>query len=121
MAIRNNFSNAWEAVPVTIANGTSLSAAVDLGGLRLFAVSMPSAWTAANLTFQISPDGGATWTNLYDQSGSEIAATAAASNCVVLTPAQFASAQYIRVRSGSAASPVNQTADRTVQLILRSV
>ncbi|NTU77322.1 MAG: hypothetical protein HGA90_05865, partial [Alphaproteobacteria bacterium] len=48
-------------VTATIASGTSLSDAQNLGGLRLFGLVMPAAWTTANLTFQASFDGGATW------------------------------------------------------------
>jgi hypothetical protein len=82
---------------------------------------MPSAWTAANLSFQASPDGGTTWLEMYDQNGNEIVANANASSCIMLSPSQFAPLQFLRVRSGTVSTPVNQGADRSLQLILRSV
>lgn len=121
MSIRNDYANAWETVPATIASGTSLSSAIDLGGLRVFSIAMPSAWTAASLSFQCSVDGGTSWFNLYDQSGTEVTAAAAASTCITLTPSQFAPIQYLRIRSGTAAAPVAQAADRQLQLVLRGV
>ena len=39
----------------TIANGASLSGAVYVGNRRLIGIQMPAAWTAAVLTFQVSP------------------------------------------------------------------
>ncbi len=121
MTIRNSFSNAWEVVPVTLPSGASQTDIIDLGGLRLFAIGVPSSWTTANLTFQMSPDGGTTWNNLYDQNGNEITAVADVSSCLTLNPSQFAFIQYLRIRSGTKTTPVAQTADRTLQLMLRTV
>ena len=119
--MRQTVFNELEAVPVTIASGTSLSAAVNCGGLRLFGLVMPAAWTTANLTFQMSHDGGATWVNMYDASGTELTTPAAASRFIAVDPAQFAAVTLIKVRSGSAATAVNQAQDAVVSLILRSV
>lgn len=110
-----------ETVSAAIANGASLSGAINLYGLRPFGVVIPAEWTAANLTFQVSLDKGATWINMADQNGNEISATASAGTCVVLNMAQFASVQYLRLRSGTAATPVAQGGARTLQLILRAV
>ena len=33
---------------------------------------MPATWQTAALTFQVSPDGGTTWQELYDGAGNEI-------------------------------------------------
>ncbi len=40
----------------TIPSGQSLSAEVDLGANSLVGIAMPAAWTAADLTFQVSSD-----------------------------------------------------------------
>jgi len=112
---------AFEVLSVSIASGASLTDAVNLYGLRLFAVVMPSAWTAANLTFQTSYDGGTTWANMFDQSGSEITATADTSRCIVVNPTQFAAQQYLRIRSGTSSTAVTQSAARALRLILRAV
>lgn len=100
-----------------IANGTSLSSAIDLGAATLFGVQMPSSWTTANLTFQASTDG-VTYANLYDSTGTEVAVTAGASQFIVLsTPAQWIGIRYLKVRSGTSGTAVNQVADRTIQIV----
>ncbi len=121
MSLKDSCNSPWEILPATIANGASLTGTLDLGGLRLFGIVMPSGWTAADLTFQMSPDAGAAWADLKNQDGAEITVTASAGGCFVLDPAQFSSLQYLRVRSGAAASPVAQGADRQLRLVLRSV
>lgn len=101
----------------TISNGTSLSAAVNLHNQRVFAINMPAAWDAANLTFQGSQDGN-TFQDLYDDTGAQVTVTAAASHYIVLSnPLLFLGLQKLKVRSGTSGSPVNQTADRIIQLI----
>lgn len=119
--MRETITNVAETLSVTIASGTSLSGAVNLGGLRLFGIVMPSTWTTANLTFQISPDGGTTWNNMYDINGNEITAQAAVARAIMLDPTLFASAQYIQVRSGTNATAVAQGQNSTLQLLLRAV
>ncbi|MDD5585626.1 MAG: hypothetical protein PHY92_01545 [Alphaproteobacteria bacterium] len=119
--MRNTVINVLDVLPATIASGQAVSGALNLGGLRLFGFVMPAAWTAANLTFQMSHDGGTTWANVYDSNGNELTATVAASRYVALDPANFASLAMIKVRSGTSGTPVNQAAERTLQLVLRAV
>ncbi len=119
--MRNTVINAMDVATATISNGQSLSAAVSLGGLRLFGIVMPSAWTAAGLTFQMSHDGGATWVNMYDANGNELTVTAGMSRYIALDPANFAAVHMLKVRSGTTGTPVNQGQDATMQLILRAV
>lgn len=104
----------------TIANGASLSGAVDLVDYRPIAVQMPATWTAANLTFQASVDG-TTYQDVYDDSATELAVGAASARYVALgSAAQLAlsGAQYLKVRSGASGSPVNQGGARSVVLVL---
>jgi hypothetical protein len=111
---------------VVIANGESLSDAVALGtdGARqLVGLQMPGTWTAASLTFAVSFDG-TTYVPLYwDGAEYTIAAAggAAASLGVSLEPSAFAGWAFVKVRSGTAASAVNQTAERTLQAVTRVV
>jgi len=110
---------------VNIASGSSLSGEVLLDnsvprGKRLFAIVMPSSWTAANLTFQASIDG-TTYNNLYDYNGSEVTVTAAASRYIVLDPLTFAGVAGVKIRSGTSGTPVNQGADRTLTLVVRDI
>lgn len=103
--------------PALIANGGSLSAGIHLHAHRLFAIQMPAAWTAASLTFQGSYDG-TTYADLYDDSGNEVTMTVTAGHFVVFDPSKFLGLQRLKVRSGTGGSPVNQGADRTLELIL---
>ena len=100
---------------VAIAQGQSLSADIDLAGATLVMLGLPAAWTAADLTFQVG-DGLGGWMNLYTADGVEYLARAAAGRCVLLPPADFARVRWLRIRSGTAATPVAQAAERQLQL-----
>ncbi len=121
LTLKDTHVSAWESVSIGIDSGTAITAGINFGGFRLFSIVMPDAWTAANITFQMSPDGGSTWANLKDKDGNEINAVAGASDCIVLDHTLFASFQHLRLRSGTSNTPVNQAAVRTVRLILRGV
>ncbi|MBW7967570.1 hypothetical protein [Bradyrhizobium sp. BR 10261] len=102
-----------------IAISTSLSAAIALGEKVAVGIVMPSGWDAANLTFQGSADGGATFNNVYDSSGNELTVTAAASRYIYLDPSAFVGLNQIKVRSGTNGTPVNQTAARALTIVTR--
>ena len=122
MLLKDSYISAWEAFPATIETGASLTSTINLGGLRLFGIVMPSVWTTANLTFQVSLDAGSNWVTMLDQNGNEILVTATPSSFIALDmPHQFAAIQYLRIRSGSSSVPVGQAAARTLQLLLRSI
>jgi hypothetical protein len=102
----------------TIANGASLSGELDIKDFVNGAIRMPSSWTAANLTFQGSEETGGTFEDIYDDSGNEATVTAAASRCLLL-PAAVMAWRYIKIRSGTSATPVNQGAERSLVLVLK--
>ena len=108
--------------PATIAAGQPLSGPVALGALTLVGISMPAAWTAASLTFQVSPDGGATWQELFDGAGIEVKGVGAAGQ-VLMRPALpsyvWRGLNMLQLRSGTAGAPVNQVAQAIVKLISR--
>ena len=110
-------SQALETKTVTIANGSSLSSAVDLGGRKLVAIVMPSGWTAAALTFQASVDG-ANYYNVYDGS-TERSVAVDADYYSMLAIGDYVGVRYLKVRSGTSASGVNQGADRTLTMVLQ--
>lgn len=114
------FTPALDSAAVTIANGTSLSAAVDLLGASLVAIVMPAAWTAAGMTFQASIDG-VNFFNVYTSAGAEYSATVAASQYVTLPIVDLAGVRWLKVRSGTSGTPVNQGADRALKLVVRPV
>jgi len=101
----------------TIASAGNLSAAVELYGGDVVRIAMPAAWTAADLTFQVSDDGGTTFRNLYWDWGPELVIDAAAAITIELSP--FIGLQridQIKVRSGTAGTPVAQAAEREILL-----
>ncbi|MGH9266724.1 MAG: hypothetical protein ACRD0D_00950 [Acidimicrobiales bacterium] len=99
-----------------IASGASLSSAVSLVGFHLAGIAMPSAWTAASLTFQGSADG-ATFANLHDGAG-EVTIAAAADRHIVFDHNLFRGMAAVKIRSGPAAIPVAQAAERALVAVL---
>ncbi len=118
---------------VTIANGTSLSDEADLTGFQVVAIQMPAAWDAANLTFQARPGKKfATTTekpeetlqNVYDDAGTEVSVTAAASRYIAVTGTKLdalLACGALKVRSGTSGVPVNQTANRVLTLVVQPI
>jgi hypothetical protein len=100
---------------VTIANGQSLSPAVDFGDDRLHTILMPAAWTAANLTFQVSADG-VSYIDLFTSAG-ELVITAAAARALALDQTIFPAFRFLKVRSGTSGVPVAQGAARDLILL----
>lgn len=100
----------------TIATGTSLSGAVELGSGRVSALQLPAGWTTAALTFQGSIDGGVTFGNIYDAGTERTIDSAAvvADRILALDPRTWAAFTHIKIRSGTAGSPVNQTPARNI-------
>ena len=103
----------------TIAINESLSDGIDLKGGSVVRIGMPAAWTAADLTFQISDDGGTTYRNVYWDWGPEMVVDAAASITIELSPfVKLNRIDYIKVRAGTAAVPVAQAAARSILLVV---
>jgi hypothetical protein len=102
----------------------AIAGGVMMGADTLFGISMPASWVAASLTFQVSPDGGTTWQELYDDAGNEVTVTAAASQFIVFQShpgSIWYGVNAIKVRSGTAGAPVVQTGGATVNLIGRPI
>lgn len=106
---------------ITIAAGASLSAAIEVGEGVLNGIQMPANWTTASMTFQGSADG-TTYSNLSSDDGdgtvTEVTLGVTASGYLsALDPTIFAGLNYMKIRSGTAGSPVNQTNAAVVKLI----
>jgi hypothetical protein len=109
-----------DQVPVTIAQNTALSPEVDVGGKVLVGIKVPSSWVTAGISFQASIDG-VTWAELEDQTATAISVaslTGGTQYLVAMDPTKVRGVRAIKVRSGTAASPVNQTASGGVALML---
>lgn len=111
-----------DSIAVTVSSGGSLSAAVNLGGRAPVAVLMSAGWDSASLTFQASMDGttyGDVWAPDVSGTQAEVAHAVAAGRFVALDANAFAGARFLKLRSGTSGSAVNQTADRVLTLITR--
>lgn len=109
-----------ETQAVTIASGNSLSNEVKLGEKTLVGIVMPAAWDAAVLTFQATSDDQ-NFSELYTGAGIEVSLVVAAGQFIAIDPATWRGVTGIKVRSGTSALAVNQTAGRTLTLITRTV
>jgi len=106
----------------TIANGASVSGTVDLTDTSLLGFIAPAAWTTAELNIEVSVDN-TNWVTagVLDGSRSNVsrwsAVTAGAAYSVDVV--NMLPYRFVRFRSGTAASPVNQGADRAFTVITR--
>ena len=94
----------------TIAAGESLSDAVDVGG-DLVRITMPAAWTDADLTFQISTDGQF-FNDLYGYEGNEIDIPVIPGSAILLPPMLMSGINFIKFRSGRSQNPRPQEKQR---------
>ena len=95
-----------------IASGQSLSDEIVVGGHGVVRLEIPTI-TSAALTFKVRNRPGGELRNLYDELGNEVEVPASTGDQVVqigLLSGIFS----VVVRSGTAASPVNQGATRTI-------
>ena len=112
--------NQINILSVIIPNGTALSGAFRLNGATLLGIEMSAAWTAANLTFQHSIDG-TNFFDMYDGAGAEVSLTVVAAHYVFLPPADWSGIVYLKVRSGTGGTPVNQGAERVLKLVCKEI
>ena len=73
------------------------------------------------MTLQGSLDGGepAAWADLFDHLGNEVVLTVAAGRALTLPPTLLLGWRWLRLRSGLAAAPVDQVAERLLTLGIR--
>lgn len=102
---------------VTIANGASLSGAAAINRGTLVGIILPT-FTLASLSFQVSEDG-VSFREAFDESNTAIAVAASVGDRYVAAPTSLQGAAVLKIRSGTAAVPVVQLADRVVALIVK--
>jgi len=112
-----------------ILNNTALSGMIDLEGFNMIAFEMPEGWAGTALTFQgkavVNDEAigsNEDWDDVQDDAGTEISVTVAAGKITVLgtaLKAALGALRFIRIRSGTSASPVNQSPSREIRLILK--
>lgn len=113
----------------TIPNAQSLSNSIRLKNRTLVGIMMPSVWTAAPITFITSLDG-LHYNSVFDAEGNELQLTVAANQHIVLAgltsdfdhPTQapiITGIKYLRLRSGTLATPVAQSQDSPIALLFK--
>lgn len=103
---------------ITIASSTTISAAADVGPENQFyGIEMSAAWTAGNITFQVSNDG-TNFQALIDDAGVAVTVTAPGAGQTVLFRSTIieglAMFRHVKVVSQNA-----QAADRAIFLLSR--
>ena len=110
------FKQRVKKISVAIANGASVSSAVDIRGFTSGVIIIPSAITASLLRFQVSSDG-TTFTDV-DVSGTVIAKTLAASAHITI-PTEVFGALYMKVATYITTTPTVQAAARVLTFVLK--
>jgi hypothetical protein len=104
-----------------ISAGQSLSASFAVGPGELVGIIVPSGWTAANLTFQCSVDN-VNFFELYDQFGAEITVTVPVlTGCMLAWDPSVKVGGYLKIRSGTVGSPVNQVSAANLTALIRKL
>lgn len=101
----------------TIANGASLSDSVSVGNGEVVGLIVPT-FTSAALTFQGSDDD-TTFKDVHDSAGAEVSIPANTGDRAYQAPASLKGFAYIKVRSGTSGTPVNQGAQRLIKVIIK--
>ncbi len=104
---------------VTIANGAALSDVIDFRQHAGGVLSMPAGWTAAKIAFKHSPNANGTFQPLYDESGSRVEVSVAASGDYAIPDKVFGCA-FIKLWSETNGGDTNQGADRPISFTLKS-
>jgi hypothetical protein len=102
----------------TILSGAALSSVFEVAGARAIGLQLPTI-TSAVISFQGSFDG-TTFADCVDSAGAEITlGTATVGGKFYFLPATLGGPPFLKVRSGTSAAPVNQGADRVLQLVAK--
>lgn len=98
--------------------GQSLSDPLNVNG-SLQAIAVPANWVPALLTFQLSPDSGATWFDLQSKDNVELAYNVTPGTVfTVETNSPLDNKTWLKFRSGSRARPVVQPEQATFTLFV---
>lgn len=110
-------SDSPNTVAAIIPAGQSESQPIDLGLATAHRLEMPDdAWTAAAITFRVSHNGE-DYDDLYLETAEYQITTAAVGRAILLNQEAFYGIRRFIIRSGTAAAPVNQAAERTIRVV----
>jgi hypothetical protein len=106
-----------EVIQVTIPNGGTTSAEVNVGGRRIVGIQMPAAWTAGTIAFQALIDqSGSTpvWGNVVDAANAAISVATPTAGTYMALPTSLALVGLGRIKVVAGAA---QGADRVLRLV----
>lgn len=106
---------------LTIAAGETVSSAVDCTDCILRTLRMPTEWSPAVLSFQLSPDGLQFFDLVDAVMGTEVQINVTPNSIVVIPDGIAHPMKFIRLRSGSAAEALVQEAERVFTLTVEEV
>jgi hypothetical protein len=112
----------YQAIEATIAASASVSDVIDIGGHTAFALFMPSAWTAADISFTATHTVGASHNPVVGATGAELSVSATNDVAISLMETvgyALIPFRYIKLVSGTSASPVAQDAERTIYVMVK--
>lgn len=99
----------------TIANGATVSDAMDLGDQTLVGIITPSALTGTAISFQASNDDDGTYVAVKGSDGVAISIVCAASGYYVIQPAILSGIRFLKLVSNGA-----EGAARTIRVMTRA-
>lgn len=98
---------------VTVANGATVSSAIDLGNLSVVGLILP-VLTSTAITFQASDSLAGTYQAVKGSDGNSVSYTVASSTYVVILPTALAGIRFLKLVCGSA-----EGAARTITVIAK--
>ena len=104
---------------VTFAAGQHLSSMIDCSAGTPVFVFMPNEWTAARLSFQVSPDGTYFY-DLFDNMAQEVTFNVTAGTGIRIDP-NWSPVTFLKLRSGSRSAPRPQESDLSITVVLDTV
>lgn len=101
----------------TIASAASLSDALHIGIMEPVAIALPTI-DSAKITFQGSVDG-TTFYDVHDSTNSEVEEPATTGDLYLDLPDALRGVNYLKIRTGTSAVAVAQSAERTIPVVLK--
>lgn len=100
-----------------IAEGESLSDAIDCSAGRISRITMPMEWDDADIAFQVSTDGQS-YNELFRGNGDEYNLKAAGGRTIIVDQNEWIPGLWVKIRSGTYGVHVNQSARREFAIAL---
>ena len=109
---------------IVISAGESISTVLDKSHYSYMAISLPSDWTTAAITFLACDTIDGTFQQVvHSTDASEVNIPSVAASKFIVLDTEFLEAiiaiPYLRIRSGTLNAPVNQVAEANIKIILR--